>query len=44
MPTITKSRPVITPWLNICKAAPVMLTWPSAAMPSSTYPIWLTLE
>jgi hypothetical protein len=41
---MTKSIPVIAPWVIICIAAPVTPTCPRAAAPSNTYPMWLTLE
>ena len=49
-PTMTKRRPVTTPWLNICIAAPVSPTGPRCPeaaptdeTPSSTKPMWLML-
>ena len=40
-------RPVIVPWVNICMAAPVSPVDASgpvtAAIPISTYPMWLML-
>ncbi|MBA7692091.1 hypothetical protein ES703_100649 [subsurface metagenome] len=35
-PAMAKSKPVMTPWLNICRAAPVILTCPRAKTPKRT--------
>jgi hypothetical protein len=43
-PTRKNSRPVISPWAMFATSAPLTPTGVSVAMPSSTKPMWPTLE